>query len=304
MLRQTLSKTVIRRRLRSPQDDKDERNSVDSATSSSSSGTDECSTPLRQFAEGVEKNSWSEPPATNFHVRGLNYLDDDKKTISAPFLFPLRGAELFLTTECPENVGRCNAILDGKLRTTPTFVVNFRFPWGLLILSFEIPQKFLPFLHARYSSTSGASRDDLERDLSKLSPSERAACRFLMNDDIHKQTTFKLIPMVVEGPWVVRNVVAGKPVIIGNKLPVKYFYEPLDKAKGIAEYLELDLDIGNSSAKAKKIVSVCQKYMNSITVDIGFVIQGNTQDELPEQMLGSARLHKLNGRTAPIFPPM
>lgn len=247
---------------------------------------------------------WMEPQAENFYVRGPNYLRDKRKVRSSPYLLPLRGAELFLTEESPENIGRSNAVLQGKLRTTPTFVVNFRFPWGLLVLSFEIPIKFLPFLHCRYSKNYHAEKNKLEQELNELSPSERTLARFLMNDDKQKQSSLKLIPMVIEGPWIVKSIIAGKPVIIGNKLPTSFFFDAGDRSKGIAEYLEFDLDIGNSSKKAKSIVSTCKTYMKSITVDIGFVIQGNASDELPEQMLGSARLHQFDAAKAKIFPSL
>jgi hypothetical protein len=65
--------------------------------------------PLPRFPEGAElgskNNCWSEPVASNFHVRGPNYLKDKVKIESADFLFPVRGLDLFLTDTCPENVG-------------------------------------------------------------------------------------------------------------------------------------------------------------------------------------------------------
>lgn len=271
-----------------------------SITSSASSTSFELSPSVEECNN--KDNSWSEPKAENFYIRGPNYLYDRAKIRSSQFLLPLRGAELFLTEDCPENIGRSNAVLQGTLREIPTFIINFRFPWGLLVLSFEIPSKFLPFLHIKYSKIDHAEKNNLQNILKDLSPSERTLCRFMMKDDKHKQTTLKLIPMVIEGPWVVRNIIAGKPVIIGNKLPTSFHFDAGDKSKGIAEYLEFDLDIGNSSRKAKSIVSTCKTYMKSITVDIGFVIQGNDRDELPEQMLGSARLHKLDAAKARIFP--
>lgn len=284
-------------------EDNDMEKDSGSVTSSSSSFTAEDFLQLGMYSLELDKktNSWSEPLASNFYIRGPNYFEARHKIRSDPFLLPMRGAELFLTEECPENVGRSNMILGGKLRTAPTFIVNFRFPWGLLVLSFDIPSKFLPFLHCRYSDDKNSQEQQLINELDLLTPPERTFCRFLMKDDVHKQKTLKLVPVVVEGPWVVRNMIAGKPVIIGNKLPVSYHYGSPDKARGLAEYLELDLDIGSSSTKAKGIVSACQRYMNSITADIGIVIQGNTNDELPEQMLCCARLHQLNAETAPSF---
>jgi hypothetical protein len=42
------------------------------------------------------KNCWSEPPVSIFHVRGPVYLSDKKKVPSGPYLLPARGADLFL----------------------------------------------------------------------------------------------------------------------------------------------------------------------------------------------------------------
>ena len=39
-------------------------------------------------------------------------------------------------------------------------------------------------------------------------------------------------------------------------------------------------------------------------MDLGFVIQGNQQDELPEQMLVGARLHSIDVLSCPPLPPM
>jgi hypothetical protein len=52
------------------------------------------------------KNYWSLPVAQNYHIRGPNYLKDGKKIPSGDFIFPTRGADLFLTNSCPSNVGR------------------------------------------------------------------------------------------------------------------------------------------------------------------------------------------------------
>lgn len=44
--------------------------------------------------------------------------------------------------------------------------------------------------------------------------------------------------------------------------------------------------------------------MSSVTVDLGFVIEGRTEDELPEQMLGCVRLHKIDALLAPTLPSL
>ena len=67
----------------------------------------------------------------------------------------------------------------------------------------------------------------------------------------------------------------------------------------MAPLVQCTLDIGSSSATAKRIVSVCRRYMSALTVDIGFVVQGDAADELPEQMMGSLRIHGVDPLKAP-----
>lgn len=134
-----------------------------------------------------------------------------------------------------------------------------------------------------------------------MSPQEICTCRFLLGDDEHKSKTLKIIPQVVKGPWIVKKVADNKPAIVGTKMPTNYHYEPENVEKGLAPYLGVDLDIVASSA-ARGILAVAQRYTSSLTLDLGFVIQGNSQDELPEQMLVGMRLHSLDPMVAPDLP--
>ena len=117
---------------------------------------------------------------------------------------------------------------------------------------------------------------------------------FIMGDDTYRNSKLKLIPKIVEGNMIVRKLVRGKPVIIGKKLPVSYIYEPAIPSEKKSEYWEVDLDVGSSSKTAKKIVNVCKKYMSSLTVDLGFLIEGCSEDELPERILASLRMHQFD----------
>ena len=103
----------------------------------------------------------------------------------------------------------------------------------------------------------------------------------------------------LQGPWVVKRVVGGKPAIVGNKLPITYTYQPPEN--GLCEYLEADLDIV-SSAAARNILAVVRSYTQVLTIDLGFVVQGNKEDELPEQMMMGLRLHGLDPLTAELLP--
>jgi Protein ENHANCED DISEASE RESISTANCE 2, C-terminal len=203
-----------------------------------------------------------------------------------------------ITTFFSFDVRSISGVMGGQLRDVPSFIVNFRLPWGVLVFYAEIPEKFLPFLKACYDSSFDSAKLPSMDD---MTPMERTAARFLVGDDDHKNGTLKIVPVVVKGPWIVKSVVRGKPAILGNSIPMSYFYSPRDGNK--AEYLEVDLDIAASSA-ARSILSVCTSYTKSLTIDLGFVIEGKTKDELPEQMLTAARLHGIDPLNAPTLPPM
>lgn len=281
------------------------------------------------FAETHNQNCWSEPPANIFQVRGGNYLADKKKVTATKYLLRARGCDLFLSDKPNQiDVGRWadwsvvkisdialgwalmldlyfrvevftfwprlliyifNSLvgaLGGSLRQESSLLIRFTFPWGLLIQYYEIPKHLAGFMRpGENPSTEG------------LSPGEKALAMWLAGDTDYRNERLKLISYVPEGPWVVRNLVTGKPAIIGKKLPVKYKYTPLQGAK--KDFVECELDIGNSSATARRIVSVCRRYMRALSVDIGFVIEGTTAAELPEEMMGAIRIHEVDPVKAP-----
>lgn len=253
------------------------------------------------------KHSWSQPGGHLFQVRGRTYLTDGGlKVDSEEQLFQTRGVDLIMTNEFgPTNIGSHAGVFGGKLRDKPTFIVNFRFPWGVLVFYHEITSKFLPLLRQKYVPSSTTvdnfiSIDDFIKD-DNNTPHDKAMYNFIMGDDTYRNSKLKLIPKVAEGNIIVRKLVKGKPVIIGKKLPLAYVYEPANVEEGKAEYWEADLDVGSSSAAAKKIVGVCKKYMTSLSVDIGFVIEGSTQSELSERILTSTRIQKLDTKLCPLL---
>ncbi|KAL7438572.1 hypothetical protein ACHAXM_006293 [Skeletonema potamos] len=250
--------------------------------------------------ETKDRNCWSEPTHTNFGIRGHNYLVDPKNKIpSGPYLFTARGADLILTSDKSgprtEIAETYNSILAGHARSTPTFIINFIFDWGILVNYFEIPAMYVSFLRARYEG----SNQDLP-PMENLQPHERAIIRFLVGSDDHRNATLKLIPKCPEGPWAVRQLVNGKPALIGKRLPTQYSYHPAKDGK--QECFEADLDTRETDRVGKKAISLCRRYMTSVTLDVGIVIEGTNTSELPEQMLGCVRIHRLDPLMAPTLP--
>ena len=117
---------------------------------------------------------------------------------------------------------RLKGALGGNFRKLPTFLIRFIFPWGLLIQYYEIPTKFVPFLADDDNSHSVAK----EQSMDGFTNAEKSLAKWFAGDTEYKNERLKLIAYVPEGPWIVRNMVTGRPAIIGKKLPVSYKYVP------------------------------------------------------------------------------
>jgi hypothetical protein len=169
----------------------------------------------------------------------------------------------FIVWQVDSVVNRCN--------------LSSRAPF-LLILNFQIPG--LPACSAVvYFALSASQRLILEQEVARLRGEEvdewpdipaddlivyRLLAQFLLDDDEKKSARFKLIPSMVEGPWVVRAGVGSKPVILGKKLTQRYWSGP--------GYLEIGIDIGSSTI-ASSVVGMVRDYSRNIVVDLAVLVQ-------------------------------
>ncbi|KAL6586390.1 hypothetical protein OROMI_001378 [Orobanche minor] len=78
--------------------------------------------------------------------------------------------------------------------------------------------------------------------------------RFVIGDDAFRNSRFKLIPYISKS---------------------------------------LGIDVGSSTV-ARGVVSLVLGYLNNLVIEMAFLIQGNTEEELPEVLLGTCRLNHLD----------
>lgn len=64
----------------------------------------------------------------------------------------------------------------------------------------------------------------------------------------------------------------------------------------------MDINVSNS-AVGNRILAVVKTYVSSVSIDLGFVVEGVAEDELPERLLGALRFHSLDVANAPYLPP-
>ncbi|TYZ68896.1 hypothetical protein PybrP1_010965 [[Pythium] brassicae (nom. inval.)] len=228
--------------------------------------------PLQELPCNVPRSMWAEPDGTAMMVRGPDYLTDRRKIPSAPPAFRLMGMDLFSSSHAIEHIAsRADNIVQKELARHEaqgsempfTFVINFVVPGNPrinLVLYYQAPSPAV---------------------LADGSPFADLMAAFLDGTDDFRDERFKLIPCIVEGSFIVRQAVGSTPAIIGKKLR-----QPCYRGK---QYFELDVDIG-SSAVANRVVGLVSGYTKKLVIDMGFLVEGQRSDELPERLFGTVRL--------------
>ncbi|CAN1171879.1 Protein-tyrosine sulfotransferase [Linum perenne] len=112
---------------------------------------------------------------------------------------------------------------------------------------------------------------------------------FVDGDDAFRNSWFKLIPYISKGSWIVKQSVGKKACLIGQALEMNYF-------RG-NNYLELGVDLG-SSIVARAVVSLVLGYLSNLVIEMAFLVQADTDEELPEYLLGTCRLNHLDASKA------
>jgi hypothetical protein len=106
-----------------------------------------------------------------------------------------------------------------------------------------------------------------------------------------------LIPCITEGAWAVQRSVGTKPLIVGNALRTTYY------GGGDSRFLEMDVDIGSQSV-ANSVTRFVMVYLKTLVIDLGFVVEGKSEEELPERLFGCIRVAHLDPDLAAEAPPV
>lgn len=227
------------------------------------------SLPLVSLESGV--HGWSSPPAHLFHVRGSNYFTKKQKVAAGECLLKPLGVDWLRSQGKLDHVlSRADnrvmqalheAQMDGQSLKTFVFAVNLQVPGR--------DHHSAVF----YYMTEGAI------------PQGSLLYRFIHEDDAFRNSRFKLINRIVRGPWIVRATVGNHAAcLLGKALTCNYLKGP--------NYLEIDVDIG-SSALASAILHLALGYVNLVAVDMAFLIESQTEEELPEKILGAVRIAQI-----------
>ncbi len=278
MRKRTKSRSIkkVKRSISSLVDDTSKDDAVFDTGSFSDDESQVLSSPLPIFSENNIQSCWSRPDDKLFVVRSRTYLRNKIKLPSAPSPFKCRGTDMWLTDNPERNISRLPCVLGGKLGEENTLVVNFLLPFGNFVAYFSIPEK-MP------ENTSNIWN------------------KFKNGDQKYRDDRLKLLPVVIDGPWIVKKAVGPgtAPALLSQSIPLQYYFtHETDKKKGI---YEIDVII-TASRIAKGILNVVKSHTNRLTIALGFIIEATTEAELPEVVLGSCQLHSLNLDLCPHLP--
>eukprot|EP01134_Creolimax_fragrantissima_P001300 CFRG1300T1 len=234
---------------------------------------------VRKFPCSGQRSVWAEPDSSQFHVRGPNYLKDRVKIVAEKPVFHLVAVDLFSFADPSERINLCSRsdslvskiekdAIDHGVDVPFTFVVNMIIPC----------HDNLAFV-CYYQPTNSNWREENSGFMDLFSD-------FVDGDDAFRNTRFKLIPRIVDGSYILKKALGSKPAIIGNKgLTNPYF-------RG-ENWFEVDIDV-NSDSHARNITGMVVGATKSLVIDIAFIIEAQSEEELPERVLGTVRLNRMD----------
>ncbi|PHU15826.1 hypothetical protein BC332_17031 [Capsicum chinense] len=227
---------------------------------------------LRHYGSTLPKDptfnfpcSWAQTDPSTFLIRGETYLEDSKKIKAKGTLMQMVAADWLKSDKREDDLGgRPGGIVQkyaAKGGPEFFFIVNIQVPGSttyniVLYYMMDAPLENAPLLES-----------------------------FVKGDDAYRNSRFKLIPYISKGPWIVKQSVGKKACLVGQALEINYF-----RGKN---YLELDIDVGSSTV-ARGVVSLVVGYLSNLVIEMAFLVQANTPEELPEYLFGTCRLNHLD----------
>ncbi|XP_072993927.1 protein ENHANCED DISEASE RESISTANCE 2-like [Typha latifolia] len=226
---------------------------------------------LCQEDNDKSRNCWTIPDGKSFKVRSKNFPYDKSKIPAGNLLMELAAVDWLKNSKRMDHVVRrqgCAAQVASE-KGLFSLVINLQIPGSThySMVFYFVTRHLIP----------GSLLQ-----------------RFVDGDDEFRNSRFKLIPSVPKGSWIVRQSVGSTPCLLGKAVDCTYIRGP--------NYLEADVDIG-SSAVANGVLGLVCGVITTLVVDMAFLVQANTSDELPEQLIGAVRFShiELSSAIVPIL---
>ncbi|XP_065030193.1 protein ENHANCED DISEASE RESISTANCE 2-like isoform X3 [Musa acuminata AAA Group] len=213
---------------------------------------------LRRDDLDKSRNCWRISDGNNFRVRSKQFIYDKTKIPAGKHLMELVAVDWFKDVKRIDHVARRKGC-----------AVQVASEKGLfsLVINVQVPAS------THYSMVFYfVSKPLVPGSLLQL---------FVDGDDEYRNSRFKLIPAVPKGSWIVRQSVGSTPCLLGKAVDCTYIRGP--------DYLEIDVDIGSSTV-ANGVLGLVFGVITTLVVDMAFLVQANTYEDLPERLIGAVRV--------------
>ncbi|XP_073314420.1 protein ENHANCED DISEASE RESISTANCE 2-like [Primulina huaijiensis] len=204
------------------------------------------------------RDCWTLSDGNNFRVRSKTFCYDKSKIPAGKHLMDLVAVDWFKDTKRMDHVARCHGCAAQIASDKGHFSIVF---------NLQVPGS-THYSMVFYFVTK------------ELVPGSLLQ-RFVDGDDEFRNSRLKLIPSVPKGSWIVRQSVGSTPCLLGKAVDCNYIRGP--------KYLEIDVDIGSSTV-ANGVLGLVTGVITTLVVDMAFLVQANTTDELPEKLIGAIRV--------------
>ncbi|CAH2079486.1 unnamed protein product [Thlaspi arvense] len=226
---------------------------------------------LRKGNGDKDSNCWNSPSGMGFMIRGKSYLKDNAKVMGGEPLLKLVSVDWLKLDKAVDNIALHPKSL---VQSEPGKKLPF-----ILVINLQVPAKPNYCLVLYYAA---------DRPVSESS----SLGKFVNGNDSYRDSRFKLIPSIVQGYWMVKRAVGTKACLLGKAVTCKYLRKD--------NFLEIDVDIG-SSAVARSVIGLVLGYVTSLIVDLAILIEGKEETDLPEYILGTVRLNRIELDSAVSF---
>ncbi|XP_023536724.1 protein ENHANCED DISEASE RESISTANCE 2-like [Cucurbita pepo subsp. pepo] len=223
-------------------------------------------------------NGWASPPGDLFFLRSKNYLTKRQKSPSGDYLLSPAGVDWLKSSSKLDNVlGRPDNRVAQALRRAQGLGKSLKS--FIIAVNLQVPGK------DHYSAVFYFATED-------PIPAGSILHRFINGDDSFRNQRLKLVNRIVKGPWIVKKAVGNySACLLGKALTCNYHRGP--------NYLEIDVDMGSSTI-ANAILHLALRYVTNVTVDMGFLVEGQTEEELPERLFGAVRICQMEMSSATV----
>jgi len=245
--------------------------------------------------------SWCLGRPENLQVRSPNYLKNKNKMPSGPTLYNSLGADIWSSPKRIKHIAQHLNLPWAQTGEQPTedcpvpplLIINCQLPMDESnLFSDDGPTVMI----VMYFELTTETRDMLNNPRTQGSPAVSLLKRFCSKQQkMNQSRRFKVICQVentdtAELPEFVAGF-NGKPVLITNS-------GSLFKT---ADYFEIDINVHRFNMLAKKTLLTLKDTLKQLKLQLGFVLEGKSEAELPETLLASISLSSIDLAKVPEF---